>query len=410
MVALPAGYVILPWALAADRCLPDTQRLTYELVLSLAWGYNHRHTPPLRRAELARLRGLSLRAVDEHLRALRRSGYLRDMPGRTGKALVLIPVHLVAPHGLGDQGSGAGDQSDTAPQHPAADPSPARQHPAGNPPPTPHQLAADPCPARQHPAGDPSPTSPPPAPPPLRPVAGPAEPGGDASSESVVSCSQDKSKEQLLTTVRALTAAGVYPGVARRLAPLEWVTPEVVAAWARALRASSRVRNPGAVLAALLRRADTCLPPPDPPEGRVATQFAVDDSLAVDDAQGPEVDGPLANPQGSPRDESRSPLSPDPSPRPESPASDAEAPFPFWEPIAALVRERVGAQRVDHWLGDAYVFSWTDDTLVVAAHSAQAADWLANVLYRPLQRAAEEVLRTRVRLRFVVGAKNASGG
>ena len=47
----PAGFVVLPWKISRERELPDHLRLTYELVLSLAWSHDGRRTPAVGRLQ-----------------------------------------------------------------------------------------------------------------------------------------------------------------------------------------------------------------------------------------------------------------------------------------------------------------------------------------------------------------------
>ena len=88
----PAHFLVLPWSWLAGLRLPDHLRCTYETILSLAWSHDGVRTPPISRRELARLRGVAIRTIDEHLQALRQGGHLADEPGRAGRKLVLLPT------------------------------------------------------------------------------------------------------------------------------------------------------------------------------------------------------------------------------------------------------------------------------------------------------------------------------
>jgi len=192
-------YLIVPCQAVPD--LSDQQRLTYALVLGLAWGSPDGATPPVTVRELAELRGLSPRSIDSHLAALRRAGYIRNAPQREGLSLVLIPrplpgVRVLEPaqeSALVTQGKTAG------------------------------------C-------------------------------GGGSSSRSLPALNLAGEPSSYSLLVRA----GVYPSVAINLSQRPWITPELVQAWVEHLRGNKQVRHLGGLLTSILRRGDIGMPPPLP--------------------------------------------------------------------------------------------------------------------------------------------------
>ena len=71
---------------AREEALPAHLAPTYALIADLARAHDGRATPPICRQELAERRGLARRTIDEHLRELRRRGYVRNAPGCQGGA------------------------------------------------------------------------------------------------------------------------------------------------------------------------------------------------------------------------------------------------------------------------------------------------------------------------------------
>ncbi len=193
-------YLIVPCRAVPD--LSDQQRLTYALILGLAYGSPDGATPPVTIRELAELRGLSPRSIDAHLAALRRAGYIRNAPQREGLPLVLIPRPLEGLCAL-------------APAQ--------RSAPAEN-----------------------------------------GETGGCAGGSSSSSISALPEEEE--TSYSLLVRAGVYPSVAISLSQRPRITPELVRAWIEHLRGSQGVRHLGGLLASILRRGDIGMPPPPPTE------------------------------------------------------------------------------------------------------------------------------------------------
>ncbi|MHB9033316.1 MAG: ArsR family transcriptional regulator [Anaerolineae bacterium] len=191
-------YLIVPCQAVPD--LPDHLRVTYALILGLAWGASGNATPPVTIRELAELRGLSPRAIDAHLAALRRAGYVENAPQRDGLPLVLIPRPLPGVSAL---------------------------------PPAPQD-----------------------APPAQGETAERAGGSTNRSSLPPLNLDQDNSSYSLLVH------AGVYPSVAITLAQRPWMTPELVRAWAEHLRTTKGVRHLGGLLASILRRGDIGMPPP----------------------------------------------------------------------------------------------------------------------------------------------------
>jgi len=181
--------------------------------------------------------------------------------------------------------------------------------------------------------------------------------------------------KHLQTTIRLLTAVGVFPGVAHRLARQPWVTPDLVQAWARHLGADPRVRKVGAVLASILRQPETCTPAPD----------GGTDPSCQDRDRLPEADAAL----------------------PVHDAQEAAAPcgpmVTEWNRVLDHLRERMGSRRVKVWLGQSAPISCEDGVLVVGVGSPGAASWIENRLYAQVQQAVEVVTGQALELRFVVG-------
>lgn len=290
------------------QALPPHVRQTYQLIVALAAGQPDACTPPVSRAELGAACGLSTRSIDAHLRILREAGYVRTVPGRAGLPLILAPQHL--PDGAGR--------------------------------PLPEQAAQRPAPSPQ------------------------------AAPQLVGVPTEANTQEQLLLTIKLLSEAGVYPSVARRLAREPWITPELVAAWVAHLQRSSHVQHLGGVLTALLRRPETCLPPPLPPDPPAPLPPWPEDDVG-DEGQGPAGDAPT-----------------DPLAEP-------------WARMLAGLRTHMGAQQADVWLRDARALSCNDGVLVIGVRSSYAADWLGSryeVLVRELAADAwGQALTVRFRVR-----------
>ncbi|MCE5258321.1 MAG: hypothetical protein LLG44_04575, partial [Chloroflexi bacterium] len=164
-------YLIVPCQAVPD--LPDHLRMTYALILGLAWGSADGATPPVTRRELANLRGLSPRAIDAHLAALRRAGYIRNIPEREGLPLVLVPRPLPGVRAI-----------------------------------APSQQTASAMPGET------------------------ADNGGGSSSRSLPPLHLGSESSSYSLLVRA----GVYPSVAITLSQRPWLTPELVQAWVEHLR------------------------------------------------------------------------------------------------------------------------------------------------------------------------------
>lgn len=195
-------YLIVPCRSVPD--LPDHLRITYALILGLAYGTSDGATPPVTRRELGELRQLSPRAIDAHLAALRRAGYVRNAPERDGLPLVLIPRPLPGMRAM-------------------------------------------------------SPLVPEPAQAPTAEIAG--SDGGTTSSRAY-----SLLKEENPSSYSLLVRAGVYPAIAVTLSQRPWMTPELVQAWIEHLRGERQVRHLGGLLASILRRGDIGMPPPPVPD------------------------------------------------------------------------------------------------------------------------------------------------
>ena len=195
-------YMIVPCRAIPD--LPDHLRITYALILGLAYGTSDGATPPVTRRELGELRQLSPRAIDAHLAALRRAGYVRNAPERDGLPLVLIPRPLPGMRAMSP-------------------------------------LVSEPTRA------------------PTAEIAG--SDGGTTSSKL-----NSLLKEDNPSSYSLLVRAGVYPAIAVTLSQRPWMTPELVQAWIEHLRGERQVRHLGGLLASILRRGDIGMPPPPVPD------------------------------------------------------------------------------------------------------------------------------------------------
>ncbi len=363
----PSCYIVLPWRVLGDRSLPDHLHRTYELILSLAWGQPGRRTPPVSRRELAALRGVSLRAIDAHLRELRRRELVANLPGREGRKLVLVLLGLPP----------AQEPTPAADGAPPCDPPPSAASPPADagPSPTP---ATD---GEGAPAAD-TPTA-------AGAPAAAADGRGLLEKKLVVPTDGDNHS----TAFSLLLEAGVFPGIAHRLALQPWVTPEVVSAWWAHLRGNRRVRAPAGVLASVLSRPETCLPAPRPPGAEHAPPEGhgpVGDEAGADDEAGwgGEADALDDDDLGI---ECRS----------------APGAHPHWvmvEPwldTLAELRQRLGAERVDVWLAGSVPVGHDERSLTVAVRSPIAVDWLDKRLYRDVCDALRAVTGTEYRLTFV---------
>jgi hypothetical protein len=195
-------YLVLPCQAVPN--LPDHLRITYALILGLAHGTCDGATPPITRRELGEMRQLSPRAIDAHLSALRRAGFIRNAPERDGLPLVLIPRPLPGLRAI-------------------------------------------------------TPLAPEPVPTPTAEIAG--SDGGTTSSKLNTPHKSDNPSSYSL-----LVQAGVYPAIAVTLSQRAWITPELVQAWVEHLRGERQVRHLGGLLASILRRGDIGMPPPPAPD------------------------------------------------------------------------------------------------------------------------------------------------
>ena len=372
----PCEYVVLPWDLVTRHHLSDPLRCTYALILSLAWGNDRRRTPPTSRRQLAEMRGLSMRAIDNHLRALRQKALVLNEPGRVGLPLVLVPVHLAqwaaAPQAV----------SQPHPPHPLAAPAECDRPESTvlpNEPQEPSQMGAAPA-VRDTPVDVRIPEIN--AKRSYEPLESPSTACSESLEEEGETCTIGK--ERLLLTIQHLVSAGVYSTLARKLARRPWVTPDLVDAWAQELRANRKVRHVGAVLATLLRRRETCLPPPEiSDEDTPVEAFAVEPTEEVDDLDAPDAAPGEALPNAVPA-RSRA----------------------TWDEVLNRLRQLLGDEAVNVWLGQSVPISCEDDVLVVAVRSARAVDWLGHRYYTEIRDVLRQVTGEPLQLRFVAARLN----
>ncbi len=341
MAPEPPAYLLLPWPAGEQSALSDPQYRTYVLILSLAWANDRRQTLPVSRRELAGLRGIALRTLDAHLAALRAKGYVRNAPGRAGLKMILIPTMF---------------DSAQQPSPDAVSPTPADN---GDPQQAnqPAQPAPDAQPVRPHP---------PPA-------------SCDVGMEKKLNT--PVGKEELLLLIKRLTAAGVYPVVAERLAREPWVTLELVEAWVRALREQPRVRHLGGLLTAILRQPATCLPPP------LAPVYTGASPSSEAPGRGKDTSEPVQDAIGAS----------DEPPAEEAPPCDVP-----WEEVLGRLRQRLGAKRVEVWLDGSLPLCLEGKQLVIALRSPFAVDWVRNCHKRDIEAALKEVTGREYRVSFVV--------
>ena len=391
MISPPDHLLIVPWANMPGKALPDPLRVTYQLILSLAWAHDRRRTPPVSRRELAALRGIGLRTLDTHLRLLREGGWIQDDPQNKRRTLVLLPRHLAVegaaslpPEMAVSAENGAERLLATAASAANGDLAGAKGA-ASTPPKTATTAEKD--------AGR------------LPKTTGAAESGSNENDQRSIKQQNNVSKrtqsrsrwgssleleeeildrqEEMLdrqaeVSRRALEKAGVYPGPARRLSQRPWVTPGLVEAWAEALRANPKVHHVGAVLVKVLSDPDRCLPGPP----------------------GWQSEAPEA--PESPDDE------PDFEPLEEAPVSNG-IDFP-WEEVVDRLRETLGEEAVKIWLAESYPLSCSDHILVVALRSAYAVDWMQSRGYLVTRDALCEVTGERWDVRFATARFNVRRG
>jgi hypothetical protein len=164
-----------------------------------------------------------------------------------------------------------------------------------------------------------------------------------------------------------LQRAGVYQGVAQKLARSPWLTPGLAAAWERRLRADRRVRNLAAVLTYTLEAPERCLPVPIAPL--------------------PGEDLPLANPPPSIRARRRR-------------ATVSPEVGETWSRALGLLSTRVGPRAMALGLTASRPVAYDGRTLVVAVPTAGAADLLWLEHGAALDAAAREAWGRAVRVRL----------
>ncbi|NLV75154.1 MAG: hypothetical protein GXY52_10830 [Chloroflexi bacterium] len=291
-------YLLLPCDEMPN--LTDPQRMTYALLLGLAFGRPEGATSPVTHQELADARGLALRTIDTHLCALRNAGLVANTPEHEGLPLIL---KLKLPPGL--------------------------RAAVGAPNSAPPQMSE---------SGSCS--------------------GGTASSSSATGPSHPPESSAYALLVRA----GVNPSVAINLASRPWITPELVSAWVRHLKANRQIRHTGAVLASILQHADIGLPP---------------EQEADEPAPKPAV---LRRRQRLPR---------------------VRIGALQWDTLFQKLIEAFPEEHLEVWLEDSYALSFRDGPLLVATHSWISADYLRArnpARYSPL---LSELEGTPVTLRFM---------
>lgn len=396
MISPPDRLLIVPWASMPGKALPDPLRVTYQLILSLAWAHDRQRTPPISRRELARMRGIGLRTLDTHLRMLRDAGWIQNDPHSRERVLVLLPRHLSEELAAIVGGPAA---ADTPPQSASPPPTAGRATDGSLVAADQASAAAPSAPRRTGTAasdGDETAPQEASAGHRLPPAATTAEDSGDARHQKATKQQKESPKraprasrvgssleleEEILArqseiSLQALELAGVYPSPARRLARLPWVTPGLVRAWIAALRANPKVRHVGAVLVTVLSDPDRCLP--GPPGWQEEAQQEDEEAREEEPLQEGEHDPPEEEP---------------------SPSQDSAFP---WEAVVARLRETLGEEAVAIWLAESYPLSAADGVLVVALRSAYAVDWMAARGYLPTCAALREVTGERWQVRFVV--------
>jgi DNA-binding transcriptional ArsR family regulator len=306
---------------ARKGALPDNLQETYRFVMSLLGEHAPEEMPPKNLSELAEERGLAPRTVREHLRRLEELGYIRrQQAGRRG--LVLSAV---------------------------------RQ-------PNPGHTAAE---SRE-----------------IRPNGRTLSIEGASVSERVSKTERQKrsDKKDLLLSMRLLTDAGVYPQLARELARLPWVTPDLVEAWIVELKSRSAVRKVPAVLVRTLRRRDRCLPVP--PRRQAAPEQLTDKA------------------EGTPQAAAEAAIEADPAP-----FNNGLGDLP-WREVLVRFSERLGPRAEALGMPRAAALALSDGVLIIGVPSALAADWLMTRMQKLARETVQEVTGRELGVRFVPGGLN----
>jgi hypothetical protein len=162
-----------------------------------------------------------------------------------------------------------------------------------------------------------------------------------------------------------LQRAGVYQGVAQKLARSPWLTPDLAAAWERHLRADRRVRNLAAMLTYTLEAPERCLPLP------VA---------------------PLRDEQGG-----RAGPSPGVVRRPRRVSVETRH---AWRRALSLLSPRLGARAMHLGLAASQPVAYDGRVLVVAVPTASSAELLALEHGAALNAAAREAWGKAVQVRL----------
>ena len=402
----PDSYVVVPWDEMPGAELSDGERLTYELILSLAWAHDRQGTAPITRRELARLRGVAVRTIDAHLRALRDGGWVSGGVSVGSAGLILFPRHAQAeattPRRAAMNASAAPDASPRRARAGRLPHTTELQREAASreerSPPLLHRHAGRA--RRSHETAAPTASS-------YSPLATAKAERSDTTADDVkpplpsagalleeVEERGDEGRENELYL--ALTRAGVYPGAARRILHLPWVTRDLICAWDAHLRRNPRVRAPAAVLATVLSHPDRCLPGPPTTHAEGVGPGAPSPGTAI---EGQEGDGRGPASDGAPGDALCDIERAD-----SAEAEEIEPPcahIPWSEALASL-RETLGDETVDTWLRYSVPISCEGSRLVVAVRSPYAADWLAEHCASQACAAMRQVTGEAWDVRFIV--------
>jgi hypothetical protein len=202
---------------------------------------------------------------------------------------------------------------------------------------------------------------------------------GQGVPPNVVAPAMDGSA--LRRSIDLLSAAGVYPQVARTLARKPWVTPDLIAAWVYELQSIRAVRHLPAVLAHTLRDADRCLPPPESEPIGPAPAARRPQAVSQEDECAPGAS--MAEPSG-----------------------DRAMALALWDAARPALAGGLPQAADTLWLQAAWPLSCADGVLLIAVPTTIGADWL-NLSGVPRCRGAlEQSLGPSLSLRFVPAGLN----
>jgi len=220
MLSRRLPLIVLPWRAPDVRQLSDTMRVTYEVIIALAWANDRRATPPLTWSELADVRGVTLRTLTRHIRYLEAGRFIRVTSERAQR-WTLWPRHL----------SGVEFPQEIRPTLPISVRFPDAQgsilvgSESDRPSKEEQQLPATP-----------------------------------SKRENAL---DEEARGRLL---RRLVGLGVYASVARELVGLPWMSEVLVERWWHTLSVARGLRSPAALLVKILRDPNRCLPMPSASE------------------------------------------------------------------------------------------------------------------------------------------------